>query len=136
MMQLTAKQRRRMEKIYGRGDGKLVKDFIPPGRSGQYIYAVAVRQHPDKVKIGMTRNWRNRRVAYATWDLSNGDAITEERVFCVTEEFVDLAKLENHILNTVPLVRAFGNEWFFGTVDEAARAIDRIMCEHCVTYDL
>jgi len=134
-MRISAKQRKRAEKLYGIGDGRLVRDFLPNGRSGLYIYAVAVRHHPDKVKIGMTRNWKSRRREYANWNLSPGDAVSEERVFCITEEFVDLAKLENHILRTVPFKRAHGNEWFFGSVEEAAREIDRIMCEHGISYD-
>jgi hypothetical protein len=86
------------------------------------------------VKIGMTRKWSTRRKAYASWDLSAGDAIVDERAFCITKEFVDLAKLENHILATFNFPVAFGNEWFFASIDEAVRHIDRVMCEHGISY--
>lgn len=114
----------------------LVTDFMPSGRSGLYIYAVVVKQHPDKVKIGMTRKWVNRRRSYANWDLSPGDAILEERVFRISEEFVDLERLEAHILQTFEARRAFGAEWFHETLDEACRHIDRIMCANGIVYDL
>ena len=130
------KLQRRIDRMYGRGDGKLVKDFTPQGRSGLYIYAVVVKQHPAKVKIGMTRKWKSRRLSYANWDLSPGDAIEDERVFCICEEFVDLEKLEQHILVTFPYDRAFGNEWFHASIEDAARHIDRVMCEHNISYDL
>lgn len=131
---LTKKQARRYDRLYGRSDGKLVRDFLPNGRSGMFIYAVSVFAHPDKVKVGMTTNWNVRRKAYASWNLSDGSAITCERVFCLTDEFVDLAKLEAHILDRMPMDIAHGKEWFFGTVDDAAREIDRVMCEHGLTY--
>lgn len=124
-----------VSRITGFTDGRLVKDFAPKGRSGSYIYAVAVKNHPDKVKIGMTTKWSSRRMAYANWDLANGDGITDERVFCLCEEFVDLRKLENHILQTFPARIAFGMEWFFASIDDAARHIDRVMCEHGISYD-
>lgn len=135
-MRMTAKQRRRIDARMGNHTGKLVKDFVPAGRTGLYIYAVTVCHHEDKVKIGMTRHWGRRRHAYANWNLSPGNAITGERVFCINEEFVDLAKLENHILQTCSLERAHGAEWFIGSLDEAARHIDRIMCEHGISYSL
>lgn len=115
---------------------RMISDFTPKGRSGLFIYAVVVRQHPDKVKIGMTRKWHVRRVAYANWDLSPGDAILEERCFCINEEFVDLEKLEAHILHTFEAPLAFGAEWFSGDIDEACRHIDRIMCANDITYSL
>jgi len=120
--------------MYGRGDGKLVKDFSPSGRSGLFIYAVTVREHPDKVKIGMSRRWTTRRLEYANWNLAKGDGIIEERVFVLNEEFIDLEKLENHILCTFEAQRAHGREWYFGSVDDAGRHIDRIMCEHGLSY--
>lgn len=115
---------------------KLVNDFIPDGRSGLYIYAVVIKQHPDKVKIGMTRKWKNRRIAYANWDLSPGDAILEERIFRISEDFIDLERLEAHILSTFKAPRAFGAEWFRESIDEACRHIDRIMCANDISYDL
>lgn len=135
-VKMTSKQRRRVEARIGSTDRRLVSDFIPRGRSGLYIYAVTVTHHPDKVKIGMTKDWSRRRYAYANWNLANGDAISGESVFCINEEFIDLAKLENHILMTCPLPRAHGAEWFIGTLDEAGRHIDRLMCENGITYSL
>lgn len=135
-LKMTQKQRRRVERVFGKGDGKLVKDFLPAGRSGNFIYAVTVSQHPDKVKIGRTKSWKARRHAYANWNLAAGDAIEDERVFCICDEFVDLPKLENHILQTFPFPRAHGMEWFFASLEDAERHIDRVMCENALTYDL
>ena len=118
------------------GRRQLVADFSPNGRSGLYIYAVVLKQHEDKVKIGMTKNWKNRRSAYAAWNLASVDAILEERVFCINEEFVDLAKLENHILVTFKFDRAHGKEWFHATLDDACQHIDNVMCRHNITYEL
>lgn len=115
---------------------QIIKDFAPPGRSGLYIYAVILKQHQDKVKIGMTKNWKNRRYEYATWDLSPGNAILDERVFCINEEFVDLAKLENHILHTFKFDRAHGKEWFHASLYDACQHIDKVMCRHNITYEL
>lgn len=135
-IRLTKAQARRLARVLPVRPGtKLVTDFSPSGRSGLFIYAVVIRQHPDKVKIGMTRKWVNRRRSYANWDLSPGNAILEERVFCINEEFVDLERLEAHILETFDAARAFGAEWFFGTIDDAARHIDRIMCANDISYD-
>lgn len=100
------------------------------------IYAVCVRQHPDKVKIGMTANWRQRQRSYQNWDLSPGDAVTDCRVFVLTEEFVDLRKIENHILKTFTNPLAFGAEWFLGTIDDAARHIDRFLTEYDFSYEI
>ncbi len=133
---LSRAQVKARAKITGYTDGKLVSDFLPKGRSGAYIYAVTVKNHPDKVKIGMTTRWSSRRWAYANWDLAQGDAILEERVFCICDEFVDLKKLENHILQTFEAPLAFGAEWFSAGIEDAARHIDRVMCEHAITYDL
>lgn len=132
----SRKNAKRLETLRPTRKQSIVKDFTPSGRSGLYIYAVVIRQHPDKVKIGMTRKWSVRRRAYACWDLSAGDAIVEERVFCINEEFVDLERLEAHILQTFDAPRAFGSEWFHETIDEAARHIDRIMCANGISYDL
>lgn len=114
----------------------LVRDFTPKGRSGLYIYAVVIKQHPDKVKIGMTRRWVNRQKSYANWDLSPGDAILGERVFCINEDFVDLEKLESHILRSFNAPLAFGSEWFASDLDTAARHIDRIMCANDISYEM
>jgi hypothetical protein len=118
------------------GRRPLVDSFLPKGRTGLYIYAVVVKDHPDKVKVGMTRNWTARRNAYANWNLTPGDGVLQESVFCITEEFVDLPKLENHILKTLPLARASGSEWFFGSIDDASRHIDRVMVAHGISYSL
>lgn len=124
------------EGIATRRPPRLVTDFTPKGRSGLFIYAVVLRMHPDKVKIGMTRKWHLRRKSYANWDLSPGDAISEERVFRITEEFVDLEKLESHILTTFDAPIAFGAEWFRSNIDDASRHIDRVMCAHGISYDM
>lgn len=115
---------------------KIVSDFAPKGRSGLFIYAVVIRQHPEKVKIGMTRKWNVRRRAYACWDLSPGDALIDERCFCINEEFVDLERLEAHILQTFDAPLAFGAEWFSADIGDACRHIDRVMCANGISYSL
>lgn len=108
-LRLTKPQARRAAAASAvRPVAKIITDFAPKGRSGLFIYAVVLRQHPDKVKIGMTRKWNVRRRAYASWDLSPGNAIIDERCFCINEDFVDLERLESHILQTFSAPLAFG----------------------------
>jgi hypothetical protein len=132
-MNLTAKQKRRVQKLYPQ-KRPLVEDYTPRGRKGFYIYAVSVAGHEDKVKIGMTSDWKVRRRSYATWNLSPIDAVLEERVFCLTEEFIDLKAVESAILQSFERPLAFGAEWFKGSVDDAARHIDRFLCAHDISY--
>lgn len=134
MIKIQAKERKRLAKLYP-SPSPLVGNFIPSGRTHQVIYAVTIKQHPDKVKIGMTTKWTQRRKAYETWDLSSGDALVDSRVFVITEDFVDLRKIENHILKTFPMPLAFGSEWFHGMIDDAGRHIDRFLCEHGISYE-
>lgn len=98
------------------------------------IYAVTVKDHPEKVKIGMSSRWKTRRREYENWNLADGDGILEERVFTITDEFVDLRALESHILDRITLNQAARREWFVGSVDDAGRMIDRILCEHEISY--
>lgn len=135
MIKVSAKIQRRIDRISGKPQ-PLVTSFLPSGRKGLFIYAVVVVQHPDKVKIGMTLDWVARRYSYANWNLSAGDAIADERIFRICDEFVDIRKLENHILKTFRAHIAHGAEWFSAGIDDAVRHIDRVMCEHAITYDL
>lgn len=134
-MYMTRATKRRVDRLLGKRD-PLVSTFVPSGRSGYYLYAVVLRDHPDKVKIGMTSKWKQRRQSYATWNLASGDGILDERVFAITEEFIDLKKLENHVVKTFNAPIAFGSEWFFATLDEASRHIDVVLSEHGISYDI
>ena len=48
--------------------------------------------------MGRTNNWKQRRRAYANWNLRKGDGITREVVFEINEEYVDLEWLERDCL--------------------------------------
>lgn len=110
------------------------RSFLPPGRTHAVIYAVSLKAQPGIVKVGRTTKWDKRRNHYANWNLSNGDGIAEERVFCITEEFVDLTKLEAAILARMPFPLAYGAEWFRADLDEVCRLIDSILLGYDLTY--
>jgi len=113
----------------------LVASFLPKSRQQQYIiYAVTLYEHPGVVKIGRTFNWKSRRKYYESFNLRCGDAIEDERVFVITDEFVDLPKLERCLLERMPFPRRHGAEWFETTLDDMARVIDQFMCEHDISY--
>jgi hypothetical protein len=88
------------------------------------------------VKIGQTSNWKNRRKAYANWNLRFGDGITVERVFLITEEYVDLIALEAEILSRARSLfhPHHGLEWFKADMDDVCRLIDEVMCEGGLSY--
>ncbi len=113
-----------------------VKCFLPAGRSGSFIYAIVLVDHPGVVKIGRTVRWNQRRHAYANWNLRDGDGIAEERVFRINEEYVDLAALETEILNRAPWRRRHKLEWFVAELDDVCHLIDQVMCEGGITYDM
>jgi hypothetical protein len=134
MVQTDRAKSRRWKKLYGDVGAPLATCFVPRGRTEYVIYAVNVRDHAGITKVGRTTKWANRRVAYANWNLALGDAITGERVFRLTDEFVDLVALEAHILNSLPFARFRGNEWFVGELDDVAREIDQILCASDLSY--
>ena len=132
-MKIDARTLKRAEALYG-ARGPLVRTFVPKGRTGAYLYAVALHEHPGVVKVGRTANWQARRKSYAAWNLSASDAVAAERVFCLTEDFVDLPALERFILGSLPFPIRFGSEWFTAEIDDAAREIDRLLCESGLSY--
>lgn len=116
------------------GKVPLARSFVPRGRTAQVIYAVSVKPQPGVVKVGRTTRWKSRRQTYDTWNLTTA-AIEAERVFTLTEEFIDLERLEHHILDCLPFPLHFGREWFKADdIDDVARAIDRILVEHDISY--
>ena len=133
-------KRTALEKVLARNDGwsepwrGRVRNFVPKGRSVFVLYAVTLREHPEVVKVGRTTRWNNRRVAYANWNLSDGDAILFERTFTITEEFVDLPALEKALLGWLPYPLKHGYEWFVADFEEACREIDRFLCEARLSY--
>ena len=109
--------------------------FVPVGRSVAVLYVVSVKEHPGVVKIGRTmRGWKTRRREYAFWNLCAGDGIDREMVFTITEEFVDLARLEAELLGAMPFPLRSGREWFVADFDEACRLVDQFLCQHEVSY--
>lgn len=128
-----SKASKRISKLYG-DRGQLASSFIPAGRTASVIYAVVLVEHPDLVKVGRTTRWETRRKSYANWNLRNGDGIAEERVFTISESFVDLPKLEAHVLASMPFPIRHGAEWFAADLDEVCRVIDRLLCEAGLSY--
>lgn len=133
MVAMGAKALKRAAKIYGWRQ-PLFRTFVPAGHSHFVIYAVVLREHPEVVKVGRTNRWKMRRMAYLNWNLSNGDGILDERVFNITEEYVDLPQLEAHILSAMPFPLRHGAEWFVADLDEVCRLIDQILCKHGLSY--
>lgn len=108
--------------------------FVPSGRSGFYIYVVSVVDHPGVSKIGRTVKWNNRRKAYANWNLRPGDGIDQERVYCITDEFVDLNAVEAAILEAAPWPVRSGSEWFLVDFDDACRHVEEMLCVGGLSY--
>lgn len=111
-----------------------VRCFVPKGRSEYVIYAVCLREHLGVVKVGRTTRWKNRRKVYASWNLAIEDAVLAERVFTITEEFVDLPALEAALLSAMPFPRRHGLEWFRANFDDVCEVIDRFLSEHDISY--
>ena len=130
---ISAKIQRRIDKIYG-AEGPLVKSFAGKTGSSHTLYVVTLKQQPGIVKIGRTVKWSTRRVSYANWNLSNGDAIDQERPFVITEEYVDLHRLERDMLADCPFPLRHGNEWFRADFDEMCRYVDRFICASGLSY--
>ncbi len=110
--------------------------FTPSGRSGSYIYAVVLVDHPGVVKIGRTIRWKSRSIAYQNWNLRDGDGIADARVFQITDEYVDLNMVEAEILHRAPWPRRHKKEWFRAELDDVCRLIDRVLCEGDISYEL
>jgi len=121
-------------RVIKRGD-PFVDSFMPRGRTESVVYAVQVRDHPDWVKVGRTTKWRNRRQAYANWNLRNGDGIIDERIFKIVEEYVDLVILERDLLQAMPFPVVYGREWFCTDIDETQRFIDKFLWESDLSYE-
>jgi len=108
--------------------------FAPKGRRHAVIYAVCVKGHDGVVKLGRTTKWKTRRQSYQRWNLSSGDAITSERVFVLTDEFVDLVKIERAILDGCPFPLRHGQEWFTADLDEICRYVDRFLTINEISF--
>lgn len=113
------------------------KCFLPKSSKEQVVYAVTLVDHPSVVKIGQTRNWDKRRIAYSCWNLRDGDGIADEAVFRINEEYVDLVALEAEILrcarSEMDLYR--GLEWFSGDIVSAGQTIERVLCRSGVCFE-
>jgi hypothetical protein len=112
--------------------------MVPQGRASFTIYAVALKEHPGVVKVGQTSKWASRLQSYRNWNLCKGDAVERATRFVMTDAFVDLRKLEAHILAAVGQVFPihYGSEWFSADYDEVVRLIDRTLAESGLTYDI
>lgn len=108
--------------------------FVPRGRSEYCIYAVELAEHRGVVKVGRSARWQQRRTTYADWNFAKGNGISRERVFRVTEEFVDLAKLEAHILASLPFSIRHGREWFEADLDDVTASIEAILQRCGLSY--
>ena len=108
--------------------------FLPKGRSASIIYLVQVRSHLDVVKIGRTTKWAQRRKCYENWNLSPGNGVVRERLFIITEEFVDLPALEKFLIASMPYEKAFGEEWFYADFDEAVEHVEGMVTNTRLSY--
>lgn len=107
---------------------KVFKSYLPEGRSGRYIYVVTLKEHDGVVKVGRTARWAQRRRAYATWNLSDGDAIDREMLFTITDEQdSDIGWIEAEVLGDVVEPRRFGSEWFVADFDDVCRSVARTL---------
>jgi T5orf172 domain len=105
-------------------------------RSSYTIYAVTLREHPEIVKIGRTTNWRSRRNAYDTWNFASGDGVLGGVLYTITDEYVDLSAVEKACLSGMSMICSIhrGSEWFHGTLDDAKKVIDDILCAGGITF--
>ena len=109
--------------------------FLPKGRTAQVLYAVSVKDHEGVVKIGRTRNWRSRRIAYDNWNLARGDAVTASRAFVLTDEWLDLPRLEAAMLAQCPFPLRAGSEWFHADFDEMCEFIARFLDDAGISHE-
>ena len=91
---------------------------VPNGRSSAVLYVVTLKEHAGVVKVGQTQKWGNRRKSYANWNLRPGDAIKAERAFVLTEQFVDLLRLECEL---IAQLRAAGIHWDESVVERLSQ---------------
>lgn len=123
---IQKRQKKRIAALYGER-GPLVKSFLPSGRTAPVIYTVSLLEQPGITKVGRTTKWCQRRRAYADWNLAHGDGIRSEATFLITEEFVDLAKLEQHILANIGLPLHWGREWFRGEFSDVTDVVRELL---------
>ena len=108
---------------------------LPKGRSNYVIYAVVLREHPTIVKLGRTTNWRNRSREYHDWNFATGDGVLASAVYCITEEYVDLAAVEAACLGAMGQLPHRGKEWFKATLQQAKDAIESVLCNAQLSFD-
>ena len=111
------------------------KSFIPSGRSQLVIYAVGVDGHEGVVKIGRTTNWKSRRKSYARWNLSEVDAVKTERVYVLTEEWIDLIRVERALLSSCPFPLHYGAEWFRADFGDMCDFIESFLSQAGISYE-
>jgi hypothetical protein len=105
-------------------------------RTHYVIYAVTLREHPEIVKVGRTTQWKSRRREYDTWNFSAGDGVLDCVVYCITEEYADLAAIEAACLDGMAMICPLhrGAEWFKGSLDDARRVIEDVLCAGQLSY--
>jgi hypothetical protein len=105
-------------------------------RSHYVIYAVVLREHPEVVKLGRTTHWKSRRRAYDTWNFAPCDGVSDCLVYCLTDEYVDLAAVEKACLDGMALLCPIhrGNEWFKGSLADARKVIEGVLCAGEVSF--
>lgn len=108
--------------------------FVPFGRTGFALYVVVLVDHLDLVKIGQTRNWNRRKREYTEWNLRSGDGIEKSCVFHITDEYCDLLKLENAVLNLMPIGPAMRREWFKADFEETCKLVENFLISNDISY--
>ena len=124
----------KMIKPAGNAKDIFTTSFAPKGRRHAVIYAVCVADHEGVVKVGRTVNWKSRRNSYQRWNLNNSSAITSERIFIITDEFADLAKIDGAILEGCHFPLRHGREWFVADLDDICRYVDRFLTINEISF--
>jgi hypothetical protein len=105
-------------------------------RTHYVIYAVILKEHPEIIKIGRTTKWKTRRREYDTWNFANGDGVLDCLVYCITDEYVDLAAVESACISGLATICSLyrGNEWFHGTLADARRVVEDVLCAGQISF--
>ena len=98
-------------------------------RTHSVLYAVVLKEHPGIVKLGRTTNWKQRRREYDNWNFSEGNGVLVCAVYCITEEYVDLAGLASACMNGMAVAAPIhrGREWFKSTIEHARLVIEDVL---------
>lgn len=124
------KQKIKVARQYGQP-----RSFLPKGNFEFVLYVIVLAEHPTYVKVGKSMKWKQRREVYANWNFAKGNGIAREVKFTITEEFIDLTKLENEMLARMKFPRAHGYEWFIAEADKVVNIIEEMLREYGLSHE-